>query len=66
MYNTKQSYYETLEEALFHLRNAYSDILGFYAYEGNKGFNLIKKSNELVQQTCNQVVEELLSKDEVL
>jgi len=57
--------FETLEEALFHLRAAYSDLLGLYAAESYKGIELIKKVNTLVKEECNYVVEQFLGKDYV-
>ena len=51
-----ESNYETLEEALYHLRIAYADLLGHYAYEGLKGMELIKKAHGKARQACDEVV----------
>ena len=54
--------FETLEDAILHLKLAYSDILGNYTYEGFKGEKLIKKTNEKVKESCNEALEEILGK----
>ncbi len=53
----------TLDEVIFHLKLAYSDLLGHYTYKGLKGMELIKETNSHVKEICNGVVEEILGKD---
>jgi len=55
------AYFESLEEAKYHLRSAYSDILGFCVYNGGKGLDLVRMANKIVKEECDFVVENLLA-----
>lgn len=54
------AYFTSLEEATYHLKIAYSDILGYFTYQGFTGLELIKQVNSFVKKSCNEVIEDIL------